>query len=437
MRLRRHVPFALACGLALGLASQDARVSGDEGAPGGPPLPAAPADELVPYGETPDFLVPHRNAGEPATRFFRAPPVYRGPWLYDPVPDDFAEVRVGVIAPLSGHDQVVGRRVRNGYVLAFEEVNLEGGYRPGVPFRLLERDEHDTWGAAGNALVELVTRQGCVAVLGAMEDEASHVMTRVLLKLGIPMMNTNGTDPTLTEHMIPWLVRVRPDDRQAAYLLARRIFLADRRERVVYFRANDRYARKGIGELSDAARRLGKPIALEMRYPHVETDLSRQVERLAAAKPDAVVLWGRAAPTGRALAALRAGGVTVPVYGPDRLVDPDFLAAAGPAAEGLVVAVPFDARQDAPAWAAFRERYRARFAAEPDHQAAYAYDGARLLLETIRRVGAHGARVREALFAMPTVAGVGAPIRFDVNHNNVSPMRLARVERGAFVMEPR
>ncbi|HVG94226.1 MAG TPA: ABC transporter substrate-binding protein, partial [Planctomycetota bacterium] len=182
------------------------------------PAPAGtPAAE--PYGGTPEDLRPHRGAGEPLRRFFLEPPAYRGPGAEEPDPEDLTEVRFGVVLPLTGIDAPVGRRMRNGHLLAIEEANAAGGYRAGLPFRLLETDENDTWGAAGNVVVDLATRRGCWAVFGALDDQNSHVMTRVLLKINVPMINTGGTDPTLTEHNIPWLVRMRSDDRQISYRL--------------------------------------------------------------------------------------------------------------------------------------------------------------------------------------------------------------------------
>ena len=39
-------------------------------------------------------------------------------------------------------------------------------------------------------------------------------MSRLLLKIETPVVNTAGTDPTLTEHLVPWMVRVRPTNRK-------------------------------------------------------------------------------------------------------------------------------------------------------------------------------------------------------------------------------
>src|SRR6185503_7829574 len=108
------------------------------------------------YGGTPSELVPHRDAGEPCRRFFATPPEFRGPGRETPEPAGLDSVRIGVIAPLTGEDQPRGERLLEGIALAIDEGNAAGGFREGMPFRTLVRDENLTWGAAGNAAVDLV-----------------------------------------------------------------------------------------------------------------------------------------------------------------------------------------------------------------------------------------------------------------------------------------
>ncbi len=383
------------------------------------------------YGNTPSELEPFRGMGEPYHRYFTESPVFRGPGGDDPEPEGLTEARIGVLLPYEGPDVGLGKNMLHGITLAIEEANAAGGLRQGLPFRMLVRDEAEAWGAAANAAVELVTEKGVWALVGALGDENSHVLTRVLLKLEVPMINTAGPDPTLTEHMIPWLVRMRPDDRQTGYVLAKRIFQTDKRRRVAVLRANNRYARMGIKEFVDAARRLHKPIAVEMRYEPTTSDWSAQIERLKAAKPDALVLWGRGGPSGRALKAVREAGLDVPVYGPDRLANPAFLAAAGKASEGVVFTYPFSPSRAGEAWQAFTKRFQARFGRVPDAFAAYAYDGTRKLVAAMRQAGLNRVRIREALYADRTFGGVTGPIRFDPTFNNVSEIVLGHVSNGA------
>ncbi len=149
-----------------------------------------------------------------------------------------------------------------------------------------------------------------------------------MLKVQVANVNTAGTDPTLTEHNVPWVMRNRPDDRQTAIRMLRKIYVEDGRKRAILFRANDRYGRAGVKEFTDSARRLGHPVPLETRYEANETDWASRIERIKAAKPDAIVFWGRPGPSGTALRALRDAGIDLPCYGPDRLADPRFVEAA-------------------------------------------------------------------------------------------------------------
>jgi branched-chain amino acid transport system substrate-binding protein len=386
------------------------------------------------YGQTPAELVPYRGAGRPYAEFLREAPQFRGPGRDLPEPDLPAEIRLGVLLPTGGLDVAEGRRMRHGVELALAEANAGGGYE-GAPFVALYRDESRAWGASGNAAVELVFDHGVWAIIGALEDNASHVMSRLLLKIETPVVNTAGTDPTLTEHLVPWMVRVRPDDRRNGYRLARRIFEEDGRRKVAVFRANDRYARMGIIEFNDAARRLHKPIALEVRFENHDTAWTNQIERLRAVAPDAIVLWGRPAVAGRVLAALRSAGLEQPVYGPDRLLDPAFLAAAGEHAEGVVATYPFDPNGTGDGWRRFRQRYRAATGEGPDAVAAYAYDGTRYLVQAIREAGLNRVRIRDRLFHHSEWQGVTGTIRFDATWNNVAPVVLCRVRDGEFVLE--
>jgi branched-chain amino acid transport system substrate-binding protein len=383
------------------------------------------------YGDTPTELAPHRGAGDPYRRFFTTPPVFRGPH------ESAAKTTptIGVVAPLTGEDVARGARMLDGIALAVEEANAAGGFRDGAPFRTLVRDENLAWGAAGNAAVDLVDDEGAVALIGAVEDGASHVMTRVVLKLETPMMNTAGTDPTLTEHAIPWLVRMRPDDRQTCYALAKKLVETDQRKRIAVFRANDRYARAGIAELVDAVRRLHSPVLLEERFDPKDASWAAQIERLRGVQPDAIVVWGRAEPAGRAVKALRAAGLAQPVYGPERLAEDAFVEAAGDAADGAVFAYPFDPRHAGPRWTEFVAKFRARFGRDPDPTSAYAYDGARFLLRTIRETGLDRAAVRDRLFAPSTYDGVTGTVRFDATRNNLAPAVLGHVEHGRAVLE--
>ena len=248
------------------------------------------------------------------------------------------------------------------------------------------------------------------------------------------MINTATTDPTLTETRIPWLLRCMADDRQQGYALAYHMFSELGIGKVLAFRVNDRFGRTGIGEFRDAARRLRHPLLAELRWDRGERDFSRQLERIEALAPppEAVVIWGNAADAAAVVKALRARMPSIRIFGCDRLASASFLEQAGEAAEGVVAAATYDPSRDDPGLRAFVDAYEARFDRAPETFAAHAYDGANLLIETIRRAGLNRVLIRDALYEHTQYDGVTGPIPFDTTMNDIGPVYLATVEQGQF-----
>ena len=65
-------------------------------------------------------------------------------------------------------------------------------------------------------------------------------------------------------------------------------------KRVAIIRSSNRYGRFGVREIRDSARRLQRPIPIEMAYKVGQKDFTLELERIRNANPDAVVHWGDA-----------------------------------------------------------------------------------------------------------------------------------------------
>ena len=402
-----------------------------------PPGSAAQGDEPTGsdgsnYGNTPDEIVPYRGFRAPYMEFFAERQPFLGTGRDEAPPPGLPSVRIGVLAPLGdvSAESALGQRMLQGATLAVEEANAAGGYQ-GLPFELVVRDDVGPWGSSSNKFVELAD-EAVWAVLGSIDGQSTHIALRVALKLELPMVTSGSTDPTLTETRIPWYVRVNADDRQNCYALAAHIFSERGYRRVAMLRANTRYGRVGVAEFKDAARRLQRPLLLEMRYGTGDTDFTRQLQRIRDADAEAVVLWGDAEDMGRVVRQMRELGMDQPVYGPDRMLAPEFVRAAGPAGEGVIAADLWHPERPDPALHRFAARYRARFGVGPDAMAAHAYDGMNLIIDAIREAGLNRTRIRDAMSRLDAYDGVTGTIPFDPTLNDVGPVYLAVLETGAF-----
>lgn len=421
-RSRIALVAAAAAGVGLALAAPAPATSQEAGA----------QPTRVNYGGTPDQLLPYRGFRAPYVEFFKDRQPFLGTGRETPPPPGLTSVRIGVLAPLDevSPEAIMGRRMLQGAQLAMEEANAAGGYR-GLPFELVVRDDVGPWGASSNKFVELTDEQ-VWAVLGSIDGQSTHIALRVALKLEVPIVTSGSTDPTLSETRIPWFVRVNADDRQNSYALAAYVFNDLGLRRVAMLRANSRYGRVGVAEFKDAARRLQKPLLLELRWGPGDRDFAAQLGRIEAAGADAVVLWGDAEDMAAVVRQMRELGLDQPVFGPDRMAAPEFVRAVGQAGAGVVAVDLWHPGRNDPALRAFTQRYQERFRQEPDAIAAHAYDGMRLIVDAVRAAGLNRVLIRDALSGLEEYQGVTGRIPFDATLNDVGAVYLARFDDGAF-----
>jgi len=395
------------------------------------------------YGNTPSAIVPYRGFQEPYMRFFQKVTQFLGGGRDEPMKETAGAGRIGLLRPLPpAPDADLGQEMWEGVRLALEQANAAGGYQ-GLPFELVERPDVGLWGATSNEMVAFKYVDDVLAVIGSIDGTATHVALRVALKTKMAMVNTASTDPTITETALPWILRCMADDRQQGYALAHHIFAECGVERVAAFRVNDRFGRMGIAEFRDAARRLGHPLGVELRWERGDRDFTAQLDRIAETGVQAVVLWGFASDTAAVVRAIRErekrvtdSAAPLRIFGCDRLVSPTLLAEAGDAGEGVVAVATYDPTRDDSRLKEFVQAFAARFGHSPGSFGAHAYDGTNILIAAIRQAGLNRVRIRDALYETKHYDGVTGPIDFDTTLNDVGPVYIATVEQGRFAYRP-
>jgi branched-chain amino acid transport system substrate-binding protein len=367
---------------------------------------------------------------------------YTGPGRAIAEPQHVDTVKLGFIGPImatvsvatggQSHEETLGIAMLQGALLAVEQANQRGGYlKRNVPFELVVSNDNGLWGASGNEIIKLAYKDKVWAILGTIDGANSHIAIRVALKAEIVMMNSGDTDPTFIETNIPWVIRCIGDDRQMGYLLVDYLYRKLNHKRVGIIRASNRYGRFGVREIIDGARRLGRPIILEMAYQVGGDDFALQLERLRDSELEAVVHWGDAAEGALILNQMRAMGMNQPYYACDRCVTTEFLELAGANAEGVVGAYPWDPDRQDPYLDEFRAAFRARFGAEPDTYAAHAFDGMNMLIWATQHAGLNRAKIRD-LIAHRTAPYKGATglIPLSACLDDLGEVFLAKVEHG-------
>ncbi len=386
------------------------------------------------YGNAPAELVPYRNV-EPYYKYWLERLPFRGPGRDYADPPNLKSLKVGLLSPPPyGPEAVRGEMGRKGVLLAFEEANA--ARQPGeLPFEIVEKADSPQWGSAANIAVEFADNE-VLAFIGTIDGDATHVALRVALKIETFMVNCSDPDPSLTETQIPWLIRVFPDNRQQGYALAELIVKQKGLKKIVVMRSNSRPGRIGVRPFVDSVRRLGHPVLQEINFRDGDNALVTQVAVLKQADPDAVVFWGNPSDAGLAAAQLRASGIKAAFFGFDRVVEPEYAKAAGAAAEGTIAAYFFDPEKTDAAWQEFSKKFHKRYGMKPEAYAGYSYDGARLLIDAIKKAGPNRYRIQNILANLDEYNGVTGYMRFDARWDNIAPVVLGEYKEGKWHFQP-
>ena len=391
--------------------------------------------EIKNYGNTPDPLVPYYQFQKPYKLFFDTPQQYYGAARDKTIPTGLKTVKLGFLGPLDESTEgSYGNEMLKGAQLALEVRNKTGGYN-GIPYELMINNDIGLWGASGNELVKM-DDAGVWAVLGSVDGNNTHVAIRVALKLELPMVNSGTTDPTLTETRIPWVIRCVADDRQQNYALAMHIFKENGYKNVAILRANNRYGRVGVSEFADAARRLGYPIQLHLRYVPGDTAVTDQLLKIKKSSPDAVLIWGNDDEAALIVNRMRDLGMKQPVFGCDRMISERFLKLTGKNAEGVVTSSLSNPDSKDPDYLKFVSLYEQKYKEKPGLFAAHAWDGMNILFQSIDKAGLNKALIRDELTTLGKYEGITGDIIFDHTWNDVGQVWLAEIKDGKYNFFP-
>jgi branched-chain amino acid transport system substrate-binding protein len=263
------------------------------------------------------------------------------------------EVRIGVLAPLSGPDKAVGDDSLRGAQLAATLLNGEegevslAGIGPNGLARLgspkVTIVQGNTGGDAARGASEaarLVTAERVVGLVGAYHADVTNSAAQRSERLGVPFVNGDASAEFLTESGFNWFFRTGPTERTLGESFYSALGVVGGRSvrSVGVLNAADQRGTVA-GNLIESLGEQGGFQVSRVPFNPTQQDLTAQVSQVRGRRPDAVfVVTSNAAQTQRALEAFQRLGYTPPgllVFGAGFFETPT-LQAAGAASRGLL-----------------------------------------------------------------------------------------------------
>ncbi len=226
-----------------------------------------------------------------------------------------ADIKVGLVAALTGQSAQSGESIVRGLTIAMDEINAKGGVLGGQKFVLVKRDDESSPPKGVTAARELISSEKVVALFGGIDTPVSLAIVPIANQnkkpfLGVWAAGTNITKNGATPN---YVFRVSAQDDLVDIALIEYAMKKYNSKKPGLVLVNNPWGESNEKGLKAAAAAAGITLAGVEKLEQSDVDVTPQLGRLKNAGADAIILVANAAPGAQMMKSRERMGWTVPV----------------------------------------------------------------------------------------------------------------------------
>jgi branched-chain amino acid transport system substrate-binding protein len=326
-------------------------------------------------------------------------------------------VKVGGLFELSGPGASAGTNLRDGVLLAVNEINAAGG----VLGRKLELNSADTQTNPGVAkgLTAKAVEDGAFAIFGPVYS-GSIMVSMTESKRGEVPNFVAGEAAAITKQGNPYVLRTSFTQDTAMPKVARYIANNLKAKTVAVMFVNNDFGKGGRDAITKALADLGVKVVADISTDSGQVDFSAPALKAKQSNADVLFIYTNEEESARALRELRKQGYNKPMVGETTLVGQKVIELAGDAANGALAHVGLTIDAPSPLMLKFKAKFYQDYKYFPDHNGIKGYTGVYILKAAIEKVGKFDRiAVNKALHGISLKAaqhpGILMDVTFDAN----------------------
>jgi branched-chain amino acid transport system substrate-binding protein len=294
-----------------------------------------------------------------------------------------AQIKIGVAGPITGPYAATGAQLKNGAEQAAADINAAGGINGQRIEIVVGDDQADPKQAV--SIANKFIGEGVKLVMGHATSGATIPASEAYEEAGVLQITPSATNPRYTERGLWNTFRTCGRDDQQGVVSGQYLAKNYAGKKVAILHDKTPYG-KGLADETQKAMNAGglKEVIYEAINPG-EKDYSAIVSRLKASNVDIIYFGGLYTEAGLIVRQSRDQGLTAPIMGGDGLASAEFLAIAGPGAEGALMTFSPDPRKN-PNAKEVVEKFRAKNI-DPEAFTLYSYAAVQIMADAMRQVG--------------------------------------------------
>lgn len=328
-----------------------------------------------------------------------------------------AVVRIGAIVPLTGPLAAFGEPVRDGMLMAMEEINTSGGIE-GKPIKLIIEDDASDPKTAVNAFTKLATVDKVPIILGPLSSGSSMATAPLADKYHVVQVSTLAGTIDLT-HAGDYVFRIYPSSEVGSRYIAKVAVQRFKARRVAILYPTNAFGVTSRKFVTEDMKNSGAQVVVVETFNDGDRDFRTQLTKVAQAKPDLIICSAYYTEGAQILVQAKQLGLKVPILGEDGWFGP-IADIAGDALKNLYFAnTAFGPEyQNNQVMQKFIRDFQKKFGKKATSYSATGYDAVYLAKKAVDKGGYDGTGIKTALYQIDFQGAFGK-IKFDENGDNI------------------
>ena len=294
-------------------------------------------------------------------------------------------VKFGFVTAYTGPGAAYGQAEKEGAELAVEEINKDPKTK--MKIDLVTYDSKLSKAEAINSFKRLIEQDKVLAIQGPMTSGEMFAAGPIAQQAKIAVFGTSTTAPKITDigdyifrNAIPGKLAIPTTVKKAHDKLG------FKKVAVMYSNNNDQMV--GENEIyQQTFKDMGIDVVATETFADKDTDFSAQLTKSQATNPDVICIAGFYQEGALIVKKAREMGMNQPIIGNNGFNSPQYIKQAGAAADGTLVATPWNPDRNSEKAQNFRKAFVAKYGHEPDQFAAQTYDAFYIMHEATEKSG--------------------------------------------------
>ena len=342
-------------------------------------------------------------------------------------------VKFGFVTAYTGPGAAYGQAMKDGVDLAVEEINKNPNTKMKIDLKTY--DTKLVKAEAINAVKKCIEQDKVLAIEGPMTSGEMFAAGPIAQQSKVVAFGTGTTAPGITD-IGDYIFRNAIPGKMAIPITVKKAQekLGFKKVAILYSNNNDQM----VGEnkiYQELLKEMGLDIVATETFADKDTDFSAQLTKIQAANPDVIAVAGLYQEGALIVKKAREMGMTQPILANNGFNSPAYIQQAGEAANGTLVATPWNAESKSEKAQAFRKAFVAKYGHEPDQFAAQAYDAMYLMHQAAEKSGTTTGRkkFRDTLAKIKDFEGATGKFQFDDHRDPKMDLSIMEAKDGKWV----